>query len=333
MLSAKSTDTYNINAAINYLNGNNVEGALNELKAAVNYSNEEARVEAIQRSLTPAQWAELNALHGEEIKDIRNDLDGVDQEVFDALASEGDAYLASLDKKPAEVKVGEGAAKADALRLRERMGRDIKGHRGDKGADAAADTLSGAARGAGDDVLSGKDALDLDERSIESEGRFDMFDAVGERNKQQWDRTKVAFDKLEVDRTNGKPPAGAKAGWSIAAFASEERKYQVWVHDSYSEHGGHIEVVPDKIRSEQTKLIQTIVDYGPDSDEVGAARLDVEFTRPGGPKPERLDAAMHSSALDAREGEDKSKLSKEEKEKRIKQAQEKQRRVLVVLRK
>ena len=89
----------------------------NDLKAAVNYSNEEARVEAIQRSLTPAQWAELQALHGDEIKDVRNDLDGVDQHVFDALSSEGDNYLDKLDKGHAD-KSGEGVATANALRLR-----------------------------------------------------------------------------------------------------------------------------------------------------------------------------------------------------------------------
>lgn len=329
--SAGSTNRLNVEAALNYLNGNNVAGALADLKAAVNYSNEEARVEAIQRSLTPAQWSELNRLHGEEIADVRNDLDGVDQQVFDALQFEGYLYDAGkkngLDSSSA---AGLGIAEADALRLRERMGRDLKTRR-DKGADAAADTLAGVARTVGTDVISGGDALGLDERALASDApRFDDYDSVKERNKQQWERTKVAFDKLEEKSTGAAAPKDAKAGWSIAAFAAKEREFQEFVPD-YSERGGHYKTVRDKISGEQTQLIQTIVDYGPDSEETAAARLMVEVKRDGGkPKPERLDMAMHGGALDAREGEDKSKLPEKEKNARIKQDYDRQKRILIL---
>src|SRR5262249_53105207 len=53
--STYTTNKNNVDAAINYLNGRDTEGALNELKAAVNWSNENARIEAVARSLTPAQ--------------------------------------------------------------------------------------------------------------------------------------------------------------------------------------------------------------------------------------------------------------------------------------
>ena len=55
----------------------------------------------------------------------------------------------------------------------------------------------------------------------------------------------------------------------------------------------------------------------------------VELNRDGGkPKQERLDKAMHSTDLDAREGEDKSKLDPKEKQRRIDSARERQQRVL-----
>lgn len=341
VFSARSTDKFNVDAAINYLNGNAIEGALNDLKAAVNYSNEEARVETIQRSLTPAQWAELKGLHGAEIKDVRDDLDGVDQQVFDALEGEGDHFR--MVGKQAELfaptGLGEGVAKADALRLREQMGRDLK-KRGDTGADKAVDTLAGAQGRSGADVLSGKDALDLDERQVDADAPgFDKSDPVAERNAKQWQRTKEAFDQLEQSDGATKPK-DAKAGWSIAAFAGKTRDYDVYVPNRPGQYpsagrgqyggGGHYETVHEHIESDQQRLMQYIVDYGADSEEAAAARLMVETRRDGGqPKPERLDMAMHANVLDAREGEDKSALPEQEKKSRMKQAHARQQGVLL----
>lgn len=326
MLSADSTNSLNVEAAINYLNGNNIAGALADLKAAVNYSNEEARVEKIQRSLSPADWGTLKALHGGDIKDVRDDLDGVDQQVFDSLSSESGfaaqgKALNALGFK--DEQTGKGVAKANALRLREKMGRD-RDKMGDAGADDAADSVENAALNAGNDVLSGADPLNMDERPIDA---LDVTDTAKARNDRVWGQTKTAFDKLE-DPKGDKAPKDAKAGWSIAAFASQKRDYDVYKPGPDGRYG-YWTVEKKGITEHQNRLIQMLVDHPPDSEEVAAARLMVEMNRESGkPKPERVDKAMHAGELDAREGEDKAALTPDEKKKRLDKAKGRQAGIL-----
>ena len=71
---------------------------------------------------------------------------------------------------------GSGVAKANAWRLREKIYDDRK-KMGDEGADAAADTIENAALDAGNDALSGADALGLDEYVIDN--RMDVTDEAG----------------------------------------------------------------------------------------------------------------------------------------------------------
>ncbi len=330
--STYTTNKNNVDAAINYLNGNAVEGALNELKAAVNWSNENARVEAVARSLTPAQWAALKEKHPEDVKDIREDLDTVNQDIFKALETEGDIAAGkaqSLSTDPTIIsQPGEGVAKANALRLRQQID-EAREKRGDAGADAAADKVETAALNAGQDVISGGDAIkELEEHPIDA---IDTADPSAERNKQQWDKTKKAFDQLEGGKREA--PKVAQAGWSIAAYAAQKKDYTVYVedrgYDEYGERYGHYETKTEGISDNQQRLIQNIVQYGPDSEEAAAARVMVEMGRDGGkPKPERLDKAMHLTSLDAKEGEDKSKLDPEEKKRRFAEARDRQRRIL-----
>ena len=122
--SAPSTNRLNVEAAINYLHGNNAEAALAELKAAVNYWNDNARVQAVQRSLSPAQMLELDELNrttGGDLDDVRNDLGEATGRIYDALHAG---------------KIGE----ANALRLRSGIDDDRK-KRGDEGADAVVDRI------------------------------------------------------------------------------------------------------------------------------------------------------------------------------------------------
>ncbi|HEX3408601.1 MAG TPA: hypothetical protein VHS81_15315, partial [Caulobacteraceae bacterium] len=351
LFSMADTDELNINAAISYLHGNNVEGALNELKAAINWTNETGRIEEIARSLTPAQWAELKRLHPEVVSKVSKELDGVDRQVFDALAKEGDT-AAKLGKDPTEAEradpgltenSGKGVAEANALRLRQQIGRDRE-TRGDAGADKVADDVERAAGKVVTDAISGADPVAaLEEHRLD---KIDVTDAVAARNEKQWKDTKQGFDDLEVARTGEAAPKGAKPGWSIAAYASQKKDYWIYVPDTeyrggYGAYGGeggpqgHYEKKTEGISGNQTRLIQNIVDYGPDSDEAAAAHVMVELNRDGGkPKPDRLDKAMHASDLDAREGENKSKLSSDPKEdadlkkRRLDSARERQQRVL-----
>ena len=55
---------HNIEAALNYLNGDAEKGALSEMQAAVNLWNDAARVERVQRSLSPAQMTALSDMPG-----------------------------------------------------------------------------------------------------------------------------------------------------------------------------------------------------------------------------------------------------------------------------
>ncbi|MCJ2186507.1 hypothetical protein [Novosphingobium beihaiensis] len=81
-LSAPSTVRYNRNAALQALNGNVGGAALNELRASINYSNEDSRIREIMQSLTPAQ---LRNLPDSELDAIAADLDGENLERFNAL--------------------------------------------------------------------------------------------------------------------------------------------------------------------------------------------------------------------------------------------------------
>jgi hypothetical protein len=79
-----STDTiqFNYNAAINLLNGNAAGGALEELRASINYSNEDSRIIEVMQNLTQAQMAQIPAA---ELDKIAADLDGEMLERFNAL--------------------------------------------------------------------------------------------------------------------------------------------------------------------------------------------------------------------------------------------------------
>ncbi|MCG3206417.1 MAG: hypothetical protein FOGNACKC_00015 [Anaerolineae bacterium] len=82
----EGSDDYN--AAINYLNGNTAAGARFELEASMHwYNDEEDRIEAIMRSLSPEQLEELHGLADwkETEEDVRDALGGLDLNVFDAL--------------------------------------------------------------------------------------------------------------------------------------------------------------------------------------------------------------------------------------------------------
>lgn len=84
-------------AASAYLRGDAVEGARLELEASSHwYNDDEARIEATMRALSPDQLTALGRKHGDVVAEIRGVLDGTDQQVFNALAegnyARADAY-------------------------------------------------------------------------------------------------------------------------------------------------------------------------------------------------------------------------------------------------
>jgi hypothetical protein len=106
-------------AAINYLNGNTAAGARFELEASMHwYNDEEDRIKAVMRSLTPEQLAELHGLKewAETEESVRSALDEteLDINVFDALNA-GDHFLAQAYEEKDAIDNARKAGDEDAL--------------------------------------------------------------------------------------------------------------------------------------------------------------------------------------------------------------------------
>jgi hypothetical protein len=116
----EGTDDYN--AAMSYLNGNTALGAKYELEASMHwYNDEEDRIKAVMRSLTPEQLKELHKLDGwaETKEDVREALDETDLDinVFDALDA-GDHFLAQAFEEKDAIDSARKSGNEDALNER-----------------------------------------------------------------------------------------------------------------------------------------------------------------------------------------------------------------------
>jgi hypothetical protein len=81
-------------AASAYLRGDAVTGARLELEDSLGtFNDDEDRIEAVMRALSPEQLAALGRDHADTMAEVRDALDGTDVEVFDAL-SQGNYALA-----------------------------------------------------------------------------------------------------------------------------------------------------------------------------------------------------------------------------------------------
>ena len=277
--SADSTNYLNIDAAIAHLNGDEAKAAMLELKAAVNYSNENKRVEEVMRSLSPADLKKLRELPDaqKDLDAIAEDLGGTEETVFNLLRNVDEQHPDNI-------------AQANAIRLKESVDTARK-EMGDKGGDQTFDAIKAAAVNAGNDPISGADPLGLDTDETRKA-----------RNADTWKRTLQAFDKMEpVPKGEAPPVEGPGAG--LYSYATRTRNY--YVTTGYGE-GAETEIVPQGLSKYQALSIQKLLTSkeGPDSDEVAAARLAVEMNREGGkPDRDKLDAVMHDKSLDQREGE------------------------------
>jgi hypothetical protein len=275
-----TNETYfhNRDAALAALNGDVARSALEEMQAAANLWNDEARIDRVQRSLTPAQATALRGMDGAAaiLDEIRDDLDGTDREVFEALR-EGTA---------------EGVGRANAIRLAIEVDR-ARGERGYAAEDRAADAIAAAARNAGSDRISG--ASDLPDLESEAERTA--------RREAAWRATVTGFASVRpLPRAPGAagetgPPTLEQGQAALIAAATGERSYRVSVPDEATD-GYRIETVREGTDPHHTRLITAIVRNGPDSVEARAASIVVERNRPGGrPDLTRLDAATHDIDL------------------------------------
>ena len=297
--SADSTNNYNISAALNYLAGKHKEGALQEMKAAVNYSNDEGRVERVQRQLTPTELEELNRDHPEEMEDIVSDLGGNEEKAARALNTikgeqKGETPKERADREQTNIEAL-GLANAFGLQVDIDRSREKKG---EAGGDATSEMLAGKYESIGSDVLSGGDPMGA---------AFVDPVASQDRREKLWKATGKSFDevvKTLPDGTPNIPKPGEKAGLSgIARYAAAARKYTEYVADN-SPNGFHTEIKTVGLNQHQTELIDAIVKKGPDSEDAAAATVMVELNRESGkPKEDKLRKALGSDMLAAREGE------------------------------
>lgn len=272
LLTGVTTRVEAIRAARAYLNGDVELGAVHELRVATEWSNDSAHIDRIMQGLTPEQMRNMQASYPDAIREIRDDLNALDTQVFDALA---------------DCRVGD----AEALRLRERV-RTARDTRGNAGADAAGDAISQANSAAGTSRLSGAAQF------AELEGAT----ARGARHEREWNAVLAGVARLQ-----GVTETADTRGSALIALATETREYEVYVPNEYGggmdgRHGGggHYETRREGVSAAQERLIRNLVTCGEGSLEARAARLAVELGRPGGADPERVRKATDDPDLNPR---------------------------------
>ena len=313
---AESTDTYNRNAALQALAGNAEEGAINELRAAFNYSNEVTRIMEIMQSLTEDQRRNLMAAHGAEIRELMTQLDD-DQKAQFQLLMEGNTVRA----RSTELR-----SKIDDINRRFAYGQQ-RDERGRQLAGAISETEQARwnLEGAADRV----DVFDL-EHSRDRESRrsghwreiqtdFGNLDGVADAIVRASPNAAVsrpddppgaaliayATRPLEVYRvTSPMQREGETKEQALARQRDEYARWNVQLGDEQTGEYGAYRTATTSISEYQRLWIQMIVVKGSTSREARAAHTLAEFRR-GDTKPpdyREIEAALHSGIADAREG-------------------------------
>lgn len=287
--STSGTDDANVNAAIAHLNGDEAAAAVEELKAAVNWSNDDARIAAVQESLSQANIAKLQALgRDKELDAIAGDLDDIDKQIFD-LRRKGDP---------------DSQAAANALNVK----RDIDKASRLEGDERRNKTLIGveaAAREAGTDALSGADGLG---------GKDDTLGQMVQKDRSEaaWKATLTSFaatNKLP----DGTEPKIAGPGAALYAYASRATRHS---------HGGGMgmdkeqrTITYEGMSADQALSLEKLLVFGVNSEEFTAAKLkDVIGPDAGKADPKKIDAVLHDKSLDAEEGKAVSDADKAKRE-------------------
>jgi hypothetical protein len=300
--SSGATNRANKRQARAALEGRTGDAALEEMRAAKGWWNDDARVEKAFRALTPAQLGAMarTADGQQRLDQIAGMLHGVDRQVFDLLRD--------AEAHP------ENIAKANALRLQAGIDSARNMH-GESGGDATYKAFAEAAHAAGQDRLSGDTTLDAGIRVNDELGAK----LYTKRSGEVWQATLAQFDsvvgntKPNPDWTDkdGKPLPGSGAyGYAIA-----NRTYTRTVG---SKEFRHEETRTDVLSDPQRKSIEALLRFGVDSDEAAGARLNVLRSQGGKPDPKKIDEVMHDPSLDAHIGEQVSEKQQAEREERAK---------------
>lgn len=300
--SADSTNDLNIDAAVNYLNGNRVAAAMAELKAAVNYSNDEGRAEKVKRSLSSAELDQLNRSDPAAMKEIGDDLSDTEKQVFNALDKvkplDNLKGKALDDQKKAN---REALGEANAIGLQKVIDQ-AREKKGEAGGDEVVDKVGEFRLALGSDVLSGGDAISPALQDPET---------AKEREKEQaelWKATDSQFEKIVTQLPDGSrnvsPPGSKQNLGAIARYASAAKTYTEFVPNENGQ-GGYYKTVTKGLDPKQAQVIQDLVKHGPNSEEFAASTVEFELDRKGGkPREDRMrKALLGEDLLAAREGE------------------------------
>ena len=284
--------TNDYNAAMAYLSGNAIEGARLELIEANGIvSDDEARMEAAMRALSPEQLASMRALHPDTLRDTRAVLSGTDLDVFNAVA-DGNYAL------------------ADAYHMRDEV--DEARRNGD--IDATATALTTWTAGAEEGTW-GDQPVTPDER------RAAVVAALaGILPPSVTEPAAVAAVTGEMSEAE-RAAAIATARNEARVIAYVTRDIDVYVGGG--EGGG--EYITMRMEGASRDLAESLIRHGDGSVEARAARIGFEIQRSGDPSALNLDRATFDAGFSG----DLAHASEEEREAHRRAAEDRARVVML----
>ncbi|MEI7867579.1 MAG: hypothetical protein WCI11_06785 [Candidatus Methylumidiphilus sp.] len=306
-------DSKDYKAAILYLQGKTVEGAKAELDASQNwYNDQEDRIEATMRALTPAQAAELSGSDPVLAKRIHDALDGTDQKVFDALAK-GDAATADAYRMRDKIDEARKEGKTDAVHAAEIEFTSLRGETDDQG-NALAD-MDEKQRKQAEDAHRAAVAKALGKMVVEE----DPANAV-DTGKMTKEQQQTLYEQKALDYITRDVVIDAETGTELKGVKP-------------SEYGC---TYTNKMEGANRDLAKAILLHGNNSVEAGAARLGIEIQRKDDdPKAINVDKAVFDERFSSDDPNKNPKASQEEKKaynesKSIRDAREKRAKILLL---
>ncbi len=291
--SGVGTRLYSRQAALDYLDGRRAAGALNEMRAAVEFWNDEDQVFDALGALRPE---DLPALRGfvqsdEILASVSNDLSESGKQAFDLVTS------------ATEENAAEAFAAARGIRMTPVIQEKLEVGP-ERGADQAFDEMQRVGRLVGTTTLEGRNEFGLDE-NFEHQDPADVH-----RERQRlWGETMA-----HVGGGGTRHEDGAAGGIEWLDNAVEQANYNRSHGRRYNPDTRQYE---DRvIREEQRRLLHNIAEFGADAPETRAAQLHAEETRRGGAKRKRWENALHFEGGPAAVDEDGNRLSRREEQRR-----------------
>jgi hypothetical protein len=262
------TRVHSANAVYQYLLGNRAAGALEDIQAATEWSNNADQVQEAMTHLSPADLEAMRGLPGAEavLNAVEQDLEGADQRMFHILRTATAANAA------------ESVAAARAVRLEAQVDEALA-VAPETGADNAFDAMERTAMAGGSSRLEG-----AREFGLTADYQVETAEQAETRRNQSWQETVARLGHHGERWENG-----AEGGIAyLRQVAGRERLYAMG--DT---------VYAASVRPEQIRLLTNLAEFGPGAPQTRAAQLRVEETRRGGATRERVEHALHDPELNS----------------------------------